>query len=57
VQFRDFLLAHPEAVEEYVALKQDLARRFPFDRDAYTEGKAVFIRRVLRAAQKEMKRA
>ena len=34
---------------EYAVLKQDLAKKFEFDREAYTEGKAPFISRVLEA--------
>jgi len=54
VLFRDYLLAHPEAAEEYVALKQELATQYPRDRDAYTEGKAPFIERILRLAREEV---
>lgn len=50
VRFRDYLLAHPEAREEYQALKRDLAARFHSERAAYTEGKHTFIRRILSQA-------
>jgi GrpB-like predicted nucleotidyltransferase (UPF0157 family) len=50
VAFRDYLLAHPEAREEYRALKHDLAERFRHDRPAYTEGKAAFIQSILAKA-------
>ena len=30
-------------VDEYERLKQDLARRYPTDRDAYTSGKTEFV--------------
>lgn len=53
VLFRDYLLAHPEAAAEYVAVKQALAAQYPRDRDAYTEGKAAFITRILRLAREE----
>jgi GrpB-like predicted nucleotidyltransferase (UPF0157 family)/GNAT superfamily N-acetyltransferase len=45
--FRDRLRADPEAVAEYAALKHGLAARFSGDRDAYTDAKAKFIRRIL----------
>jgi GrpB-like predicted nucleotidyltransferase (UPF0157 family) len=45
--FRDHLRAHPDLAREYGRLKRDLAGRHPFDRRAYLEGKAPFIRRVL----------
>jgi GrpB-like predicted nucleotidyltransferase (UPF0157 family) len=41
--FRDRLRSDPEAAARYVALKRDLAIRFPDDREAYTEGKADFV--------------
>jgi GrpB-like predicted nucleotidyltransferase (UPF0157 family) len=47
--FRDRLRASPEAAEEYVALKHDLAERFVDDREAYTDAKVDFIRRILRS--------
>ncbi len=46
--FRDYLIAHPEAAEEYAAIKRGLAERFRDDRAAYTKGKEEFIRRILR---------
>jgi GrpB-like predicted nucleotidyltransferase (UPF0157 family) len=50
VAFRDYLREHPQAREEYRALKQDLARRYRHDRAAYQEGKEEFIRRILAIA-------
>lgn len=47
--FRDRLRANPETAEEYAALKRDLAERFADDREAYTDAKADFIKRVLEA--------
>lgn len=43
ILFRDYLRAHPEAAQEYSRLKEELARCFPNDRGAYTEGKTEFI--------------
>lgn len=48
--FRDYLRQVPARAAAYAALKQELAARFPFDRDAYTEGKAAFILETLRLA-------
>ena len=47
--FRDRLRADPDAAEAYAALKRRLTARFRDDRDAYTDAKAEFIRRVLGA--------
>ena len=44
--FRDYLIAHDEIAAEYVRVKRRLAAEFPNDRDAYTNGKGTFIRRV-----------
>jgi GrpB-like predicted nucleotidyltransferase (UPF0157 family) len=51
VLFRDHLIQHPHLAEEYAALKVDLARRYPTDRDAYLDGKAPFIERALEMAR------
>jgi GrpB-like predicted nucleotidyltransferase (UPF0157 family) len=56
VLFRDTLIAHPETAAAYLALKQELARRFQGQREAYTDGKASFIEQVLRAAGLETPR-
>ncbi len=41
--FRDALRADAELRGRYVGLKRDLARRFPNDREAYTDGKSSFV--------------
>ena len=46
--FRDALRRSPALAGEYAALKRQLAARFRFDREAYTEAKGPFIERVLR---------
>jgi len=50
LDFRDYLIAHPETAQEYSQLKQELARRFPTDIDAYMAGKDAFIREIDRRA-------
>jgi GrpB-like predicted nucleotidyltransferase (UPF0157 family) len=45
--FRDTLRTQPAVREAYAALKQELARLYPRDREAYIDGKAAFIRRVV----------
>lgn len=45
--FRDRLRDDPEIAAEYLALKRDLASRFANDREAYTNAKSDFVRRVL----------
>jgi GrpB-like predicted nucleotidyltransferase (UPF0157 family) len=48
---RDRLREDPGIAVEYLALKRELARHFVHDREAYTEGKSDFIRRVLDRAR------
>jgi GrpB-like predicted nucleotidyltransferase (UPF0157 family) len=45
--FRDCLRRDAAAAAEYAALKQRLARQYQFDREAYTDAKEPFIRKVL----------
>ncbi|OXS53657.1 GrpB-like predicted nucleotidyltransferase (UPF0157 family) [Bacillus sp. V-88] len=45
--FRDRLNGNPALRKEYAELKKSLANQFPDDREAYSEGKAAFIERVL----------
>ncbi len=47
IQFRDYLRAHPGAAQEYADLKQQLALKYPQDREAYLEGKTEFVEGVL----------
>ncbi len=47
--FRDRLRATPETAREYAVLKRDLAEQFADDREAYTDAKADFIKRVVEA--------
>lgn len=47
VDFRDALRADPDLLTRYEQVKDDLARRFPDDRGAYTDGKAEFVEGVL----------
>jgi GrpB-like predicted nucleotidyltransferase (UPF0157 family) len=45
--FRDLLRADLALVKRYELLKEDLAARFPDDRDAYTDGKKEFVEATL----------
>lgn len=47
LKFRDRLRTDPALAAEYAALKLELARRFEFDREAYTEAKSPFIARIV----------
>lgn len=50
--FRDYLISHPDAADEYGKLKLELKSRFEFDRDAYTNAKTDFIKKVYKAGEK-----
>lgn len=49
--FRDWLRTHPDAAAAYMALKRELAARFPADREAYINGKTAFVMGVLQEAR------
>ena len=51
ILFRNYIAAHPEEAVEYAALKRRLMAKYKHNRDAYTEGKGDFIRKILRSAQ------
>lgn len=42
VLFRDYLRSNAEEARRYEQLKQDLAAKFPHDREAYSEGKSKY---------------
>lgn len=46
-RFRDYLIAHPDAAQQYGDLKLQLAATHPNDRAAYTRAKSKFIQAVL----------
>jgi len=50
--FRDYLRHTPAAACEYAELKQRLSKEFQFDREAYTDAKAPFVRHVVELALK-----
>nr|WP_228281947.1 GrpB family protein [Rubrobacter marinus] len=49
--FRDYLRTHPATAREYARLKHELAGRYRYDREAYTEAKAGFVEAVVRRAK------
>jgi GrpB-like predicted nucleotidyltransferase (UPF0157 family) len=50
IAFRNYLRAHHDVAAEYERVKRDLALKFRFDREAYTEAKASFIDAVTQEA-------
>jgi GrpB-like predicted nucleotidyltransferase (UPF0157 family) len=49
IVFRDALRSDVQLARAYATLKQDLARRFPRDREAYLQGKTDFVMGVVGA--------
>ena len=47
LHFRDALRNNAALAAQYAELKLQLAHQFPLDREAYTDGKTVFVLRVL----------
>ncbi len=52
IQFRDYLMTHPEAAREYEALKLQLANQHVYDREKYTNAKTQFINDILKKASR-----
>ena len=50
--FRDYLNEHPQIAKEYEALKLELWKRYEHDRDAYTDAKTAFIRKLTAEARR-----
>ena len=55
ILFRDYLISHPNMAKEYEELKIELKNQLEFDRDAYTNGKTEFIKRISNIAVEEYK--
>jgi GrpB-like predicted nucleotidyltransferase (UPF0157 family) len=53
IYFRDYLIDHFQVAEEYGQLKLELAQRYKHDREAYTDAKSFFIKKVLKKAKKK----
>lgn len=51
LSFRDYMIAHPEEVQAYCRLKEELAQKFPEDIESYIEGKDGFIKEMNRKAK------
>lgn len=47
INMRDYLNTHEKEAQEYSALKEYLAKKYPEDRSAYTKGKSELIEKIL----------
>lgn len=52
INMRDYLNTHKKEAKEYSELKERLAKKYPEDRIAYTNGKSEFIEKILLMAAK-----
>jgi len=52
ILFRDYLRKYDRAVKEYNKLKEKLAKKYKDDRDSYTAKKEIFIREIIKKAEK-----
>lgn len=52
--FKNYLLQHPNYMLEYEKLKKILIKKYPKNRDLYTEGKTNFVNNILRLAKGEI---
>lgn len=55
LNFRDYLINHPEEAKNYEKLKKELSEEFKQDIDGYNEGKASFIKDTIRKAEEWVK--
>ena len=46
IRFRDYLSVHPEKLKKYMIIKQDLANKYPHDRNLYNRSRAKFMHNV-----------
>ena len=53
INFRDYLIAHPEIAKEYQKLKNKLAEEYTYDREAYTNAKGEFVNKILELAKNQ----
>ena len=51
IYFRDYLIDNRETAREYERIKRNLAEKYKYDRDAYTEGKTEFVKQVTEKAK------
>lgn len=49
IKFRDYLLAHHKAAKDYEVLKLQMAEKYKYNREAYTESKTAFIEKIKQA--------
>ena len=51
IKFKEYLITHPDKVREYSKLKEELANKYTYDVENYTNGKSDFIKEIDRQAK------
>jgi len=51
INFKEYLIAHPDKVREYSKLKEKLTNKYTYDVENYTNGKSDFIKEIDRKAK------
>lgn len=54
IYFRDYLSHNRQVAADYEKLKKKLAEKYNYDRDAYTEAKSDFVKRITELAKQEI---
>lgn len=55
LSFRDYMINHPQAAQNYSKLKQELALKYPEDIESYMDGKDQFIKEIDKKAAESIK--
>ena len=51
INFKEYLIAHPDKAREYSKLKEKLANKYTYDVENYTNGKSDFIKEIDKKAK------
>ena len=55
INFKEYLIAHPDKAREYSKLKEKLANKYTYNVENYTNGKSDFIKEIDRKAKSRRK--
>ena len=55
LNFKDYMISHPETAKQYEKLKKDLSIKFRYDNEGYCKGKDEFIRDIDKQAEEWFK--
>ena len=55
IYFRDYLRQNNDVAKEYENLKIELAKKYQYNREAYTDAKLAFVKSITEKANREIK--